>query len=487
MRTLKSRLIISHVLPLLIIVPLVGLALLYLLETQVLLADVAEQMQQQAALMAELAKEQPGIWDDADKAHVFVKRFSTFQRSQLMLLDPQGNLLASSNPEEVEQVRQPLELPELSSAQADDDRPPLNLTQNIYTHVTEVWVPVVDANEEVVGVVRLSNQLSSVRERFLQIRYIIVGLLAIELLLGVVIGLVLALDLERSLRRVTQAIAGVAGGGEWTRLPEKGPEEIRQLLQAFNSMAERLQMLEAARRRLLANLVHELGRPIGALQAGIQTLLNGAAEETEIRQKLLEGMQAETRRLKPLLNNLTKLHDRVLGAVELNYESTQLSEWLDCTAAPWREAALDKGLEWQAAIPKNLPTRQIDPDRLAQVVGNLLSNAVKYTPSGGAVSIAAGTTEEEGVWIRVSDTGPGIDPAEQDRIFEPFRRSQPGRRFPQGMGLGLTIAKDLATAHGGRLEVESELGRGSHFTVWLPPKPVSPTLFTPEGEAAQVE
>ncbi|MDX1521276.1 MAG: HAMP domain-containing sensor histidine kinase [Anaerolineae bacterium] len=483
MRTLKSRLIISHILPLLIIVPLVGLALLYLLETQVLLADVAEQMQQQAALTAELAKEQPDIWNDANKAHVFVKRFSTFQRSQVMLLDPEGNPLASSNPAELEQVRQPLDLPELATPRTGDSRPPINLTQNVYTHVTEVWVPVVDANKEVVGIVRLSNQLSDVREQFLRIRYIIIGMLAIELLLGVVIGLVLALDLERSLRHVTQAIAGVAGGGDWTRLPEKGPEEIRQLLRAFNSMAERLQMLEAARRRLLANLVHELGRPIGALQAGIQTLLNGAAEETEIRQKLLEGMQAETRRLKPLLDNLVKLHDRVLGTVELNYEPTRLSEWLAYTAAPWRKAALEKGLAWQTSIPENLPTLEVDPDRLAQVVGNLLSNAVKYTSSGGAVGIEAGTTEDDGVWIKVSDTGPGIDPDEQERIFEPFHRSQRGRRFPQGMGLGLTIARDLVMAHGGRLEVESEPDRGSHFTVWLPPQAVSQTLFIPERKA----
>lgn len=481
MRTLKGRLIISHILPLLIIVPLVGLALLYLLETQVLLADVAEQMQQQAAFMAELASDQPDIWNDADKAHIFVKRFSTFRRSQVTLLDPQGNLLASSNPAELEQPGQPLEVPKLLSWQPDAGRPPINLTQNIYTHVTEVWVPVVDANQEVIGIVRLSNQLSGVRDRFLQIRYIIIGVLAIELLLGVIIGLVLALDLERSLRRVTQAIAGVAGGGQWTRLPEKGPEEIRQLLRAFNSMAERLQMLEAARRRLLANLVHELGRPIGALQAGIQTLLNGAAEETEIRQKLLEGMQAETRRLKPLLDNLTKLHDRVLGTVELKYEPIQLSQWLDCTVAPWREAALEKGLVWQAAIPQNLPGLQVDPDRLAQVVGNLLSNAVKYTPAGGEVGVAAGAADE-GVWIKVSDTGPGIDPAEQERIFEPFHRSQRGRRFPQGMGLGLTIARDLVTAHGGRLKVESEPGRGSHFTVFLPQKPIAQSLFIPDGQ-----
>jgi signal transduction histidine kinase len=147
--------------------------------------------------------------------------------------------------------------------------------------------------------------------------------------------------------------------------------------------------------------------------------------------------------------------------------------------SPWREAALDKGLGWQASIPKDLSTLEIDPDRLAQVVGNLLSNAVKYTPSGGTVTVTAGTAVDEGVWIRVSDSGPGIDPEEQERIFEPFHRSQRGRRFPQGMGLGLTIARDLVVAHGGRLEVESEPGQGSHFTVRLPAKPVSQTLFTP--------
>ncbi len=483
MRSLKSRLILSHILPLLIVVPLVGLALLYLLETQVVLANLAEQMQQQAALTAELARAQPDIWVDADKARVFVTRFSTYQQSQVMLLDPQGNLLASSNPADLERTHYPLDLPDLSAASPGESTPPIKLTQNIYTHVTEVWVPVVDTNQEIIGIVRLSNQLSGVRERFLRIRTIILGVLGLELVLGVVIGLVLALDLERSLRRVTQAIAGVADGGEWTRLPEKGPEEIRQLLRAFNSMAERLQMLEEARRRLLANLVHELGRPIGALQSAIQALLNGADEEPAMRRELLSGMQAETRRLRPLLNNLTKLHDRVLGAVELNCRPFAPAEWLAETIAPWREAAREKGLNWGVAIPADLPSLTADPDRLAQVVGNLLSNAIKYTPAGGTVTLEAGqqTGDEPGLWIAVRDTGPGIPPEEQARIFEPFHRAQSGRRFPQGMGLGLTIARDLVAAHGGRLEVESRPGEGSCFTIRLPLQPASPSLFAADS------
>jgi signal transduction histidine kinase len=144
-----------------------------------------------------------------------------------------------------------------------------------------------------------------------------------------------------------------------------------------------------------------------------------------------------------------------------------LKDWLLQVLAPWREAAQEKGLDWQVNLPQDLPTLVIDADQLARVVGNLLSNAVKYTPSGGQVAVAAGV-EAGNVWIRVSDTGLGIAAEEQERIFDPFYRSHTNRRFPQGMGLGLSIARDLVVAHGGRITVDSQPGQGSQFTIWLP-------------------
>jgi signal transduction histidine kinase len=138
--------------------------------------------------------------------------------------------------------------------------------------------------------------------------------------------------------------------------------------------------------------------------------------------------------------------------------------------SPWRQVAQDKGLEWRSEIAGTLPEIQADPDRLAQVLGNLLSNAIKYT-SAGTISIQA-RVEGGQVVIVVADTGIGIAPAEQARIFEPFYRSDRDRRFPQGMGLGLSIARDLVEAHGGRLTVESTPGQGSRFSVWLPLAPV---------------
>jgi signal transduction histidine kinase len=279
--------------------------------------------------------------------------------------------------------------------------------------------------------------------------------------------LVLALNLERPLQDVTRAACQLSSGEQLAPLPERGPIEIQNLLHSMNVLVQRLLSLEQARRHLLSNLVHELGRPLGALRSATQALLGRSGEDTTLRRELLEGMSAEMDHLGRLLDDLAGLHDQVLGTLELNRQPTQLSEWLARTEPPWRESAQAKGLAWYASIAPDLPTLHVDPDRLAQVLGNLLSNAIKYTPKGGTVSLTAGVAGEE-AWIRVADTGPGISPEEQARIFAPFYRSQPGRRFPQGMGLGLNIAYTLVAAHGGRLELESSPGHGSRFTIRLP-------------------
>jgi signal transduction histidine kinase len=161
----------------------------------------------------------------------------------------------------------------------------------------------------------------------------------------------------------------------------------------------------------------------------------------------------------------------VLGPLELSRARVDVAVWLPQIIASWREAALRKGLAWDAHIDPDLPQAEFDPDRMAQALGNLLSNAVKYTPDGGSIRVEAGAEGGE-LWIRVSDTGPGIGPEEQTRVFEPFYRGQRGRRFPQGMGLGLTIARDVIGAHGGRLQVDSTPGQGSRFTLHIPLTPV---------------
>ena len=464
MRTLRGRLILSHVLPILLIVPLVGVVLGYLLETQVLLAGLSDQLVDQATMTANLARQRPLIWSDANEAQRFVTGYTLRSASWIVLYDPDGNLLASSRPDLEGQAGQPAPVPSLYAALTGEQQVQVTYVQGL--RVVQVLVPVVGPDQEIMGVVQMSQRMSDLGDQITRLRYLIAAVLAVELLVGVLLGLALALNLGRSLRRVTDAIWGVATGREWSALPEQGPEEIRTLLAAFNSLLEQLRVMEESRRRLLANLVHELGRPIGSLQSAVQALLGGADEDTALRHELLEGMDTQIQHLHPLLDSLTDLHDQVLGTLELHFQPIALADWLRRTVMPWRQAAHDQGLHWEIDIPDSLPVIEIDPDRMAQVLGNLLSNAIKYTPQG-TVSIEA-SVRDGAVAIVVGDTGIGIAPSEETRIFEPFYRSQRDRRFPQGMGLGLSIARDLVVAHGGRLHVESQPEEGSRFIILLP-------------------
>ena len=465
--TLRARLIVSHVLPLLIIIPLVGLALVYVLETRVLLPSLARQLTAQAVLVAELTRAQPEVWQDPAAAAGFVDRTGSLFPGQLMLLSSGGVVLASSDPADAALVGHPSGLSGVQNALAGQQYSEIHYNQDQRAEVADVLVAAPGPAGAHAGIVRLTGTTANVWDRFLLLRYLIAEVLVAGLAVGAGLGLALAVTIERPIERVTAAVHNLAGGGQLTALPETGPVETRLLLRAFNTLVERLSQLEEARRQLLGNLVHELGRPLGALGAASHALLNGALEDPVLGRELLAGIAGEVQRLDRLLDDLAELHDRVLGPLELDRQPLALGQWLPPVLATWREAALQKGLSWQLAIDPALPTVSADGDRLAQAVGNLLSNAVKYTPPGGRLCVEAGS-DPGWAWLRVSDSGPGIPPEEQERIFDPFYRNPHGRRFPQGMGLGLTIARDLVAAHGGRLEVASGPGQGSCFTIHLP-------------------
>jgi two-component system sensor histidine kinase BaeS len=467
MRTLLGRLVLSHVLPLLVIVALIGITLNYVLETRFLLTNLAGELTGKAVLVAELSTDKPEIWDDPDQAQDFVERIGSQLNARAMLLDTDGSLLASTDPNDFKNFgNNSDDLHDLDEVLSGEVIVGTKYSRYLLADVVDVWVPAWGADQQVIGVVRLTHKLENVYEQVLVLRYLIVGVLAFGLVLGSAVAWLFALTLGRYLRQVTQAVHGVTRGENLELLPVQGPDEIRLLLNAVNSMVERLQTLEKVRRRLLANLVHELGRPLGALLSAIQALQRGASREEDLQDEILQGMHGEVGRLRRLLNDLTQLYDQVLGPLELKTKNTPLSEWLTNVLPTWREVADTKGLRWQSDIPDNLPTLSFDADRLAQALSNLISNAVKYTSEGGIVAISAGV-EGQRVWMRVSDTGPGIPPQEQAVIFEPFYRGNTNRRFPQGMGLGLSIARDLVEAHDGRLEMVSTPGQGSHFTIWL--------------------
>jgi signal transduction histidine kinase len=471
--TLRVRLVLSHILPLLIVVLIVGLVLDYVLETRVLLTNFASELTGEATLVATLAGDNPQIWNDPAQAQSFLNHLepSLSLTASAMLVDHECRLIASTESEDTERLGQVLdEIPRLDRVLAGEVEVRTAHSWHAQADEVDVLVPVWGPNHQVIGAVRLVHRQASIYEQILTLRFVILSVLVTGLFLGTGLAWVLAIRLGRSLRQATQAVHRLASGQRHKPLIEQGPREIRQLSRAVNTLVGRLQTMEKTRRQLLSNLVHELGRPLGALLAAIQALRGGADQDNLLRQEMLSGMEEEIDLLRRLLDDLTQLHDQVSGTLKLDLQLTSLTDWLPAALGHWREAAYAKGLDWQVSLPTDLPVLKIDTDRVAQALGNLLSNAIKFTPPGGTVSVRVDTKDDE-VWIRVDDTGPGVAPDEQSRIFAPFYRSHAGRRFPQGMGLGLSIARDLVTAHGGRLEMTSAPGRGTSFTIWLPLKP----------------
>lgn len=464
MRTLRSQLILSHILPFLLVIPLVTLGLLYLLETQLLVADLSQRASAQADLIAQAIKRQIDVLGSPEQAQAFVAQMTVSMEGRVLLLEPDGNLLATGG-QGGDSATQPLQPAAIDTA-IKGERSVL-VTYGLAGQGAEVLVPVTDASGEVVGIVAVTQTLSSLTWLVGRLRVVVLGTLVVELMLGTLIGYLLARRLAQPITSTADAVVAIAEGRKVEPMVETGPEEIRQLAAAVNTLSDQLHALEQTRGRSLANIVHELGRPLGAVRSAVHVLRGRVGEDPMVREELLAGIEDQVVRMQPLLDDLAQLHGQVSGHVELARRPVALSGWLPPVLLPWRAAALEKGLNWQAAIPEGLPTVSIDPDRLAQAVGNLLSNAVKYTPPGGTVTVTGGGAGAE-AWICIEDSGLGIAAEEQQRVFEPFYRSTRDRRFPQGLGLGLTIANELVLAHQGRLELESGPGEGSRFTLYLP-------------------
>ncbi|MEJ2598722.1 MAG: sensor histidine kinase [Anaerolineales bacterium] len=468
LKSLRNRLILSHVLPILIIIPVMGIALIYVLETQFLLPTLTRSVTGESLLIAEIVREQFEIWNNPKIAGALLDNIGPNLRARVMLISPNGTLLASTDPNDQANVNKPIHAPRLNEALSGK----ITTDSNYYSSsqrstVIDVLVPVISSQGKTLGVVRETYRYDSVTEEILHLRNLIGGIIVLGLIVGAFVGFLLAISISTPIRRVTQSVFDLARGDKTDALQEVGPEEVRTLLSAFNLLNDRLHSLEDARRRLLANLVHELGRPLGALRSATQALMHGASDEIELRDELLRGMDDEANRLQHLLDDLSHLHDQVLGSLELDRREISMSDWLNDILGPWREAAKQKHLHWTTEIPANLNKLYVDPIRLGQAIGNLASNAIKFTPTNGAITISAGQENNE-LWIRVSDTGPGISDEEKKKILAPFYRGGHGRRFPQGMGLGLGIANNLVEAHGGRLVIESTPGLGSDFIIRLP-------------------
>ena len=294
--------------------------------------------------------------------------------------------------------------------------------------------------------------------------------LAIELrvVLAVVVGLALVQGLARGmtspLREMAAAASAMARGDYERRVTASSRDEVGELARAFNAMAADLADVERMRRDLVANVSHELRTPISALRAVLENLADGVAPADP---EAIEVALAQTQRLGRLVEQLLDLSRLESGAVPLAPERFAVHGLLDRAA---RECALgERAVRLRIEVdPIDLEATG-DPERLQQVVANLLDNAVRHSPPEGRVSLVA-YNGGPATTIAVEDDGPGIPPAEAQRVFERFYRTDAARSSKDGgSGLGLAIARWIVDAHGGSIRAEQRPDRpGARIVVELP-------------------
>ncbi|OGP90392.1 MAG: hypothetical protein A2156_06765 [Deltaproteobacteria bacterium RBG_16_48_10] len=290
---------------------------------------------------------------------------------------------------------------------------------------------------------------------------------------GVALGtggfaLLISLGIARRLSRPIQALTGAAqslrNGDLTQRVNPKGKDEIGQLANAFNHLAESLERQEKYRKKLTGDLAHELRTPLANLQTHIEGLIDGVLPSTP---ENLTSIHEEILRLGRLVGNLEELNRAEASRLNLKREKTSLRTLVERTISQFQPRYFDKDVGLTVSLPENSIELSLDQDKISQVLNNLLSNALKFTQKGGSVEVAARRKGRD-VEISVRDTGTGISENDLPFIFERFFRGGIGENGAKGSGIGLTIAKELTEAHGGKIEVESALNRGTKFTVRLP-------------------
>jgi signal transduction histidine kinase len=256
------------------------------------------------------------------------------------------------------------------------------------------------------------------------------------------------------------------------RLPEPrgSTDEIRTLVQAFNSLADQLRVHEQARREFASDVSHELHSLASAMQTAAEALERGAAESNPaLGQRLIGGLVGHTRRLTRLADDLLELARWEGGRLRVDAQDMDLSELVRGTLDEWTPEARRRSITLEVRLPVGPLPLYGDPIRLTQALGNLIENALKYAGGNGWVRVDVAPPLLGSYELAVTDSGPGIPLDVLPRVFERYFRVE-GRASggPGGMGLGLAIARAVVLAHGGELTAESPRGTGARFVLRLP-------------------
>jgi signal transduction histidine kinase len=336
-----------------------------------------------------------------------------------------------------------------------------------------VTAGVVDAAGDTVGTVRLwafgsDALLTSSDAKFRESSYSAIAVAAvIAVVLAVVIGYFVSRSLTKPIQRITRTASQIRNGDLTARTGVRGTDEIGQLGETFDDMATSLEKDLKLEHRLTSDVAHELRTPLMAILATVEAMQDGVLPADD---EHLETLASETRRLSRLVDAMLKLSRLENGTTELKVERTDVVYLVKSLVSSQHQLFHEKGLHlrFKDDTAHGECQADVDPDLIREAVVNLMSNAMRYTDEDGWVVVSVGSDHSDAI-ISVRDTGIGIAKEDIPQTFSRFWRSDVSReRVSGGLGVGLSITKEIVDRHNGTISVDSELGKGTTFTIRVP-------------------
>lgn len=297
---------------------------------------------------------------------------------------------------------------------------------------------------------------------------IVLGLAS--LMTGVIISIFITVNITKPLSAIKKRTKEIARGNFRNDLELASPPEITELANAFNLMCTKLKEIDKLKSDFISLMSHELRTPLTTIKEGTNLMIEGVDRGTaaEKQKRLLSIIKEESDRLINLVNSLLDLSKMEAGMMAYNFTRTNISKLISQVTREIEPLAETKDIKVKIEINSELPMIKIDRDRMLQVLRNLIGNAVKFTPKSGKVSVYS-KVGPEGINVSVADTGGGIPEENLSTIFNKYEQVMHQRSSKiKGTGLGLSIVKHIIDAHGGKIWVESTIGKGSIFTFVLP-------------------